>query len=256
MIFVFTVALGVFFLPLTRAVPSFTQPLICLTRTSTIRMLYTDVQYAQAPITPLTLVSILFSEFSRGLKFISELGLFPVPWEIVCEADLLSAINESEALIANYPYPTDGLVVVLNDLDICKTLGCTARVPRYAKAFKWADELYETVLRGVEWSVSENGLVSPVAIFDPVEIDGTTVKRAGLHNVTNVQKLALGIGDRITVYKAGKIIPQVYESLDKGNSIIFPQVCPGCGGRLERRLGVNGKTEFLYCTTDWPTEGH
>ena len=145
------------------------------------------------------------------------------------------AVAWFEEKITDYPVPSDGLVLLLDDIAYGESLGRTAKFPRNAIAFKWADEQAETTLREVEWSASRTGLINPVAIFDPVELEGTTVSRASVHNVSIVKELKLGIGDRITVYKANMIIPQIAENLTKSGTLEIPCTCPVCQG--ETRLG-------------------
>jgi DNA ligase (NAD+) len=185
---------------------------------------------------------------SEGLGFIFGLGMVPVEWVLVDGQNLVAAIDEKEKAAKALPYPTDGLVVVYDDLPLCDNLGSTSKYPRYAKAFKWPDELKTTVLRKVEWSRAESGLLSPIAIFDPVEVEGTTVKRASVHNLSVMRELKLGIGDHVKVYKANLIIPQIYEDVEKSDNVPIPATCPVCGSIIERRIGVNKKSEFLYCT--------
>ncbi|MBR4024592.1 MAG: NAD-dependent DNA ligase LigA [Firmicutes bacterium] len=132
--------------------------------------------------------------------------------------------------IAENPVPSDGLVVSLNDIEYGRSLGVTAKFPRDSIAFKWQDETAETTLREIEWSASRTGLINPVAIFDPVELEGTTVSRASVHNISVMKELKLGIGDRITVYKANMIIPQIAENLTGSSALEIPGACPVCGG--------------------------
>ena len=132
--------------------------------------------------------------------------------------------------IASNPVPSDGLVVSLNDIEYGRSLGVTAKFPRDSIAFKWQDETAETTLREIEWSASRTGLINPVAIFDPVELEGTTVSRASVHNISVMKELKLGIGDRITVYKANMIIPQIAENLTGSSALEIPGTCPVCGG--------------------------
>lgn len=189
-----------------------------------------------------------FDRMTDGLEFLFELGMHPVDWNLINGKNLVETINKKEETAKDLPFPTDGLVVVFNDLTLCNNLGTTSKYPRYAKAFKWPDKLATTVLRGIEWSRAESGLISPVAIFDPVELEGTVIKRAAVHNISIMRELGLGIGDHIKVYKANMIIPQIFEDLEKSNNIKIPTTCPTCGLGVDRRTGVNGKSEFLYCT--------
>lgn len=150
--------------------------------------------------------------------------------------------------ISGNDIPSDGLVLSYNDIAYGRSLGRTAKFPRDSIAFKWADEQAETVLREVEWSPSRTGLINPVAIFDPVELEGTTVTRASLHNVSILKALELGIGDRITVYKANMIIPQVAENLTRSQSLEIPDICPACGGQTTLK-DLNG-VQSLYCMNE------
>ena len=142
--------------------------------------------------------------------------------------------------------PSDGLVLAFDDIAYGKSLGRTAKFPRDSIAFKWADEIKETRLLEMEWSPSRTGLINPVAIFEPVELEGTTVSRASVHNISIVKNLKLGIGDTITVYKANMIIPQIAENLTMSDSLEIPKDCPACGGKTEIKQ-VN-EVQSLYCT--------
>ncbi len=137
-------------------------------------------------------------------------------------------------------------MLTYDDIAYGRSLGRTAKFPRDSIAFKWADEIRETTLREIEWSASRTGLINPVAIFEPVELEGTTVSRASVHNISILKGLKLGIGDRITVYKANMIIPQIAENLTGSDNLEIPETCPVCGGRTELRA-VN-EVQSLYCT--------
>lgn len=191
-----------------------------------------------------------FDTVSDSLNFVDDLGITTVDRVMVNRNTIEHVIAEKENEIENLAYPADGLVVIYNDLTIHEALGATRKFPKYAKAFKWQDETKITILRKVEWSVAKSGLLSPVAIFDPVELEGTTVKRASVHNITIMQELGLGIGDHISVYKANMIIPQIHDDLEKSNNIPIPNKCPLCESTLELRMGSNNKSMFLYCTND------
>ena len=142
--------------------------------------------------------------------------------------------------------PSDGLVLVYDDIAYGQSLGTTAKFPRDSFAFKWADEIRETTLTGIEWSPSRTGLINPVAIFEPVELEGTTVSRASVHNISIMEDLELGIGDRITVYKANMIIPQIAENLTRSGVKDIPEKCPVCGGAT--RIAMENETKTLFCT--------
>lgn len=184
--------------------------------------------------------------FSERLEWVRGLGFEPVDYRRVRAGTIAEAVEEFAEEIVDYPLPSDGLVLLFNDSAYGESLGETAKYPRNAIAFKWKDEISETVLRAVEWSPSRTGRINPVAIFDPVEIEGTTVSRASLHNISIVEELKLGIGDRITVFKANMIIPQVFENLTKSDTLEIPTSCPTCHERAEIRM-LNESKE-LICT--------
>ena len=154
-------------------------------------------------------------------------------------------IKFSEKIVSN-DFPSDGLVLIYDDVAYGQSLGRTSKFPRDSFAFKWADETSKTVLREIEWSPSRTGLINPEAIFDPVELEGTTVSRASVHNISIMEELELGIGDQIEVYKANMIIPQIAENLTRSGVKDIPKVCPVCGGATEIRSISNAKA--LYCT--------
>lgn len=180
------------------------------------------------------------------LSFLESLGFEAVERVKVSAQTVVDAVGEYERRIAGYDIPSDGLVLTYEDVDYGLSLGRTAKSPRNAIAFKWADETAETNLKEIEWSASRTGLINPVAIFDPVELEGTTVTRASVHNVSIVRELKLGIGDRITVYKANMIIPQIAENLTKSGNVTVPDKCPVCGAPTEIR--ALNEAESLYCT--------
>ncbi len=180
------------------------------------------------------------------LSFLESLGFEAVERVKVTAETVVGAVGEYEKKIATYEIPSDGLVLTYEDVNYGLSLGRTAKSPRNAIAFKWADETAETTLREIEWSASRTGLINPVAIFDPVDLEGTTVTRASVHNVSIVRELKLGIGDRITVYKANMIIPQIAENLTKSGKITIPERCPVCGAPTEIR--ALNEAESLYCT--------
>ena len=151
----------------------------------------------------------------------------------------------SEHIEAN-DVPSDGLVLVYDDIAYGEALGTTAKFPRDSFAFKWADEIRETTLLEIEWSPSRTGLINPVAVFEPVELEGTTVSRASVHNISIMEELELGVGDRITVYKANMIIPQIAENLTRSGVKDIPETCPVCGGAT--RIAMENETKTLYCT--------
>ncbi len=180
------------------------------------------------------------------LSFLESLGFEAVQRMKVTSATVADAVAEYEKRVADYEIPSDGLVLTYEDIKYGISLGRTAKSPRHSIAFKWADETAETTLREIEWSASRTGLINPVAIFDPVELEGTTVSRASVHNISIVKELKLGIGDRITVYKANMIIPQIAENLTGSGNLTIPAKCPVCGAGTEIR--ALNEAESLYCT--------
>ena len=167
------------------------------------------------------------------LIFMREQGFQVVDYERVTAAQLEKAVKSFAGRIEGFPFPVDGLVLTLDGMRLSRELGSTAKFPRDSLAFKWQDETEVTHLREIEWSPSRTGMINPVAIFDPVDLEGTTVRRASLHNVSILQELALGIGDEITVYKANMIIPQVADNLTRSGSALIPDTCPRCGGQTK-----------------------
>ena len=173
-------------------------------------------------------------------------GFDVVEYKEVNAAALPDAVAEFAEAIQSYDIPSDGLVLLMDDIAYGDALGRTAKFPRNSIAFKWADEIRETTLREIEWSASRTGLINPVAIFDPVELEGTTVSRASVHNISIMEALELGVGDTITVYKANMIIPQIAENLTRSGNIVIPKICPVCGGETQIRQMNDVKS--LYCT--------
>ena len=186
-----------------------------------------------------------FTTHESEFEFLKSLGFEVVEYKKVTADTILDTINYFEEKIAGYEVPSDGLVLTFNDIAYGKSLGRTAKFPRDSIAFKWADELKETILMEVEWSPSRTGLINPVAIFEPVQLEGTTVSRASVHNISIVKGLKLGIGDTITVYKANMIIPQIAENLTMSDSLEIPKKCPACGKTTEIRK-IN-EVQSLYC---------
>lgn len=180
------------------------------------------------------------------MGWMAEQGFDVVEYHCVDAGSILDAIDDFEDRIPHFEIPSDGLVLTLEDLAYSASLGTTAKFPKDSIAFKWRDQQAETVLREIEWSPSRTGLLNPVAIFDPVELEGTTVSRASVHNLNIMEDLRLGIGDRITVYKANMIIPQVSGNLTKSGKIHIPKQCPVCGG--ETQVQADGGTKVLMCT--------
>lgn len=183
--------------------------------------------------------------FSERFEWIRSLGFDTVEYMLTDAGNIGEAVEEFKRRITENDFPSDGLVLSFNDIKYGESLGRTAKFPRNAIAFKWQDETAETVLREIEWSPSRTGLINPVAVFDPVELEGTTVSRASVHNISICEELKLGIGDRITVYKANMIIPQIAENLTQSGGLPVPEKCPVCGGSTEVRQDNDSK--YLFC---------
>ena len=181
----------------------------------------------------------------KQMLFLKKQGFEIVEYRMVTGDTVLEAVAEFEQAIQTYDVPSDGLVLCLDDLEYSRRLGSTTKFPRDSIAFKWADEQAETTLREIEWSASRTGLINPVAVFEPVELEGTTVSRASVHNVSIVKSLKLGYGDRIMVYKANMIIPQIARNLTESGSIVPPAACPVCGG--DTAVRKTNEVEALYC---------
>ena len=184
---------------------------------------------------------------SREQQFLwlKEQGFEVVEYRVVTAAVLDEAMEYFAHQVAENDFPSDGLVALYDDIAYGESLGSTAKFPRNAYAFKWQDEIRETVLRKIEWSPSRTGLINPVAIFDPVELEGTTVSRASVHNISIMKEMQLGIGDKIQVYKANMIIPQIAENLTRSGNLEIPNICPVCG--QEARVQKTNEVESLYC---------
>jgi len=185
---------------------------------------------------------------SRAAQFewLGAQGFDVVEYRVADAKNIEDTIDYFAERIQYYDIPSDGLVVTYDDIAYGQSLGRTAKFPRDSIAFKWQDETRETKLLEIEWSPSRTGLINPVAIFEPVELEGTTVSRASVHNLSIMKALRLGLGDTITVYKANMIIPQIAENLTGSDSIPIPEMCPVCGGKTEVH-SVND-VETLYCT--------
>ncbi len=181
----------------------------------------------------------------KQMLFLKDNGFQTVEYKRVNKDNVVEMVEWFEKKIESNDVPSDGLVLTYDDIAYGDSLGRTAKAPRNAIAFKWADEIAETTLENIEWSASRTGLINPVAIFKPVELEGTTVSRASVHNVSIVKSLKLGIGDKITVYKANMIIPQIAENLTKSDTAVIPDKCPVCGEKTQIR-DVND-VKSLYC---------
>lgn len=182
----------------------------------------------------------------RQFEWLKAQGFSVVHYEEVTAGTLPDTVKAYAAAIPENNIPSDGLVLLYDDIAYGESLGRTAKFPRDSIAFKWRDETAETTLREIEWSASRTGLINPVAVFDPVELEGTTVSRASVHNISIMEDMKLGAGDKITVYKANMIIPQIAENLTRSGVRDIPEKCPVCGGKAEIRS--DGDAKVLYCT--------
>ena len=187
---------------------------------------------------------------SRKEQFLwlSRLGFETVEFVEVTAETLSGAVHGFAEKIEHYDIPSDGLVLLYDDIAYGQSLGRTAKFPRDSIAFKWADEIQETTLSYIEWSASRTGLINPVAVFEPVELEGTTVSRASVHNISIMEELELGVGDTIQVNKANMIIPQIAENLTGSDNVEIPKVCPVCGQPTEIRQ--MNEVQSLYCTNE------
>ncbi len=184
----------------------------------------------------------------RQLEWLKEQGFEVVEGCAVTADTIEEKVKEFSERIVENDFPSDGLVLVYDDIAYGQSLGMTSKFPRDSFAFKWADEIRETKLLEIEWSASRTGLLNPVAIFEPVELEGTTVSRASVHNISIMEELELGIGDTIEVYKANMIIPQIADNLTRSGVKDIPKECPVCHGRTEIRKVSD--TKALYCTNE------
>ena len=197
-----------------------------------------------------TLVSAKDVDFHNSracqMEWLKEQGFEVVEYHEVIRDTVEAEVIKFSEKIAENDFPSDGLVLVYDDIAYGRSLGRTSKFPRDSFAFKWADEIRQTKLLEIEWSPSRTGLINPVAVFEPVELEGTTVSRASVHNISIMEGLELGAGDRITVYKANMIIPQISDNLTRSGVRDIPKICPVCGGATEIR-SVND-VKSLYCT--------
>ena len=197
-----------------------------------------------------TLVKADGAEFENSrmqqLNWLEKQGFEVVEHHLTDRASIEEEVAWFSEQIVRNDFPSDGLVLVYDDIAYGQSLGTTAKFPRDSYAFKWADEIRETTLLEIEWSPSRTGLINPVAIFEPVELEGTTVSRASVHNISIMEDLELGVGDVIQVYKANMIIPQIAENLTRSGVKDIPQVCPVCGGAT--KIQMENETKTLYCT--------
>ena len=179
------------------------------------------------------------------MEWLKAQGFTTVEYQMVTRDTVEDEVAKFSSEISKNDFPSDGLVLSYNDIAYGRSLGRTAKFPRDSYAFKWQDEIRETILREIEWSPSRTGLINPVAIFDPVELEGTTVSRASVHNISIMEELELGIGDKIEVYKANMIIPQIAENLTRSGVKDIPERCPVCQG--ETKIRQVGNAKALYC---------
>lgn len=179
------------------------------------------------------------------MEWLKSQGFRTVEYYMVTRDTVEDEVAKFSSKISENDFPSDGLVLTYDDIAYGRSLGRTAKFPRDSFAFKWQDEIRETVLREIEWSPSRTGLINPVAIFDPVELEGTTVSRASVHNISIMEELELGIGDKIEVYKANMIIPQIAENLTRSGVKDIPCKCPVCQG--ETKIRQVGNAKALYC---------
>ncbi|RHP28246.1 NAD-dependent DNA ligase LigA [Clostridium sp. AF34-13] len=179
------------------------------------------------------------------MEFMKEQGFQTVEYKVVTAKNIYETVEWFSEKVKTNDFPSDGLVLLYDDISYGESLGSTAKFPRNAIAFKWADETAKTKLTEVEWSASRTGLINPVAIFEPVELEGTTVSRASVHNISIVKELKLGIGDTIEVYKANMIIPQIAQNLTKSGSLEIPDKCPVCGEKTS--IHKENDVEVLFC---------
>lgn len=187
-----------------------------------------------------------FETKEEQLEWLGRKGFQIVEYKKVTKDNIEEVVNDFAEQIGKQEFASDGLVLTYNNRRYSASLGETAKFPKDSIAFKWKDELVETTLVDIEWNTSRTGLINPVAIFEPVEIEGTTVERASVHNLSILEELQLGIGDHITVYKANMIIPQIAENLTKSNHIEIPENCPVCGAHTE--IKQDKETKTLICS--------
>ncbi len=189
------------------------------------------------------------NSMEERFRWLGQMGFEVVEYQRVNQASIRDAVQAFAGRIETNDFPSDGLVLLYNDIAYGRSLGTTAKYPRDSIAFKWADELAVTHLRYIEWSPSRTGLINPVAVFDPVELEGTSVSRASMHNISILESFELGVGDEISVFKANMIIPQVAENHTRSGGIEIPKHCPACGAPTEIRQ-VND-VRALYCTNEF-----
>lgn len=181
----------------------------------------------------------------KQLQWLTSLGFDTVESILVTGENIEETVEWFSKEIVNNDFPSDGLVLIFDDIDYGRSLGRTAKFPRDSIAFKWMDEIRETTLKEIEWSASRTGLINPIAVFEPVELEGTTVSRASIHNISIMESLELGVGDTIQVYKANMIIPQISENLTRSGNMHIPENCPVCGEPT--KIHNENDVKALYC---------
>lgn len=184
----------------------------------------------------------------QQLIWLKNQGFNVVEYKMVNASNIEDSVNWFAERVTENDLPSDGLVLTYDDISYGESLGSTAKFPRDSIAFKWRDEIKDTKLLEIEWSASRTGLINPIAIFEPVELEGTTVSRASVHNLSILENLQLGVGDTISVYKANMIIPQISQNLTRSGNIEIPHSCPVCGG--EAKIKNDNDIKTLYCTND------
>ena len=199
-----------------------------------------EIREAEVQSAPLT--SKLENSRKLQLDWLEKQGFQAVEHFLVKRENVKEVVESFSKRVADFDLPTDGLVLTYDDISYGESLGSTSKFPRDSLAFKWADELKETTLKEIEWNASRTGLINPVAIFEPVDLEGTSVSRASVHNLSIMEELELGIGDKVEVYKANMIIPQIANNLTRSGNIIPPSHCPVCGTETTVAMDMGSKT--------------
>ena len=192
-------------------------------------------------------LDIGIESIAESYEFMAKQGFDVVDYMVVESNSVAQCVEQFKSKLPTNQVPSDGLILIFDDIAYGNSLGFTSKFPRNSIAFKWKDETQDTILRDIEWSASKTGLLNPVAIFDPVELEGTTVKRASLHNVSIIRSLKLGIGDTISVYKANMIIPQIAENKTKSDNYHLPRICPACGKKTSVCIDTKSAVATLIC---------
>lgn len=185
----------------------------------------------------------------KNFEWLRSLGFETVEYVKVDKNNLKDEVLNYKEKIKTYDIPSDGLVLTFNDIEYGNNLGSTAKYPKHSIAFKWQDETAKTILREVDWMASRTGLINPVAVFDPVELEGTIVSRASLHNISILRELKIGLNDEIEVYKANMIIPQIANNITCSNNLVIPDKCPVCNHKTE--IVTNNDITYLYCPNEF-----